>query len=81
MSCDCKSHWALIIKQIFVNFFRTICEIGGQMSWDRCLAESLYHSSPSLAEHKKPTTYDVGNPSLDLEQAHKCGCIKPFNVS
>jgi len=33
---------SLIIKLIFIKFFRTIWEIGGQMSWDRCLAESLF---------------------------------------
>ena len=32
---------ALIIKLIFIKFFSTIWEIGGQMSWDQCLAESL----------------------------------------
>jgi hypothetical protein len=36
------SSWhSLINKLIFIKFFRTIWEIGGQMSWDRCLAESL----------------------------------------
>jgi hypothetical protein len=24
-------------------------------------------------------TYDVGNPSPDLTQAHKCGGVKPVN--
>ena len=31
----------LIIKLIFIKFFRTIWEIGRQMSWEWCLAESL----------------------------------------
>ena len=30
-----------IIKIIIIKFFRIIWEIGGQTSWDRCLAESL----------------------------------------
>jgi len=34
---------SLIIKLIFIKFFRTIWEIGGQMSWDQCLAESLHY--------------------------------------
>ena len=37
----CSGH-SLIIKLIFIMFFRTYWEIGGQMSWDRCLAESLF---------------------------------------
>ena len=32
---------SLLISLIFIKFFRTIGEIGGQMSWDHCLAESL----------------------------------------
>jgi hypothetical protein len=36
------SSWhSLKIKLIFIKFFRTIWEIGGQMSWDWWLAESL----------------------------------------
>jgi hypothetical protein len=35
----------LIIKLIFIKFFRTIWEIGEQMSWNWCLAESLYYFS------------------------------------
>ena len=34
----------------------------------------------STIEHeKKTTTYDVGNPGPGLEQAQKCGRIKPIN--
>jgi len=36
-----SSGHSLIIKLIFIKFLRTIWEIGGQMSWHRCLAESL----------------------------------------
>ena len=32
---------SLIIRQIFIKFFRTILEIGVQMSWVQCLTESL----------------------------------------
>jgi hypothetical protein len=35
-----SSGHSLIIKVIFIKFYRTIWEIGGQMSWDWCLAES-----------------------------------------
>jgi hypothetical protein len=38
----------LIIKVIFIKFYRTIWEIGGQMSWDRCLAESLHSYDQNL---------------------------------
>ena len=39
-----NSGHSLKIKLIFIKFFRKILEIGEQMSWDRCLAESLlYH--------------------------------------
>jgi hypothetical protein len=37
-----SSGHSLIVKLIFIKFFRTIWEIGGQMSCDRCLAELLY---------------------------------------
>jgi hypothetical protein len=33
---------SLIIKLIFIKFFKTILEIGGKMSRDQCLAESLH---------------------------------------
>ena len=36
-----SSGHSLIIKLIFIKFFRTIWEIGEQMSRDQCLAESL----------------------------------------
>ena len=36
-----SSGHSLIIKLIFIKFFRTSWEIGGQMSRDQCLAESL----------------------------------------
>jgi hypothetical protein len=36
----------------------------------------------STIEHeKKTTTYDVGNPGPGLEQAQKCGRIKPDQSS
>ena len=31
------------------------------------------------AEHKKTTTWNVGNPGLDLEPQHNCGGVKPVN--
>ena len=37
-------------KLIFVKFFRTIWEIGGPMSWDRCLTESLPFTLFSILE-------------------------------
>jgi hypothetical protein len=37
-----SSGQSLIIKLIIINFFRIIWEIDGQMSRDRCLAESLH---------------------------------------
>jgi hypothetical protein len=36
-----SSGHSVIIKIILIKFFRTIWEIGGKMSWDRCQAESL----------------------------------------
>ena len=36
-----SSGHSLIIKLIFIKIFRTMWEIGGQMSWDWCLAQSL----------------------------------------
>ena len=33
-----------------------------------------------LAEHKKSTTYDAGNPGPCLRQAQKFGVIKPVNL-
>ena len=36
-----SSGHSLMIKLIFIKFFRIIWEIGGQMSWDQHLAESL----------------------------------------
>ena len=36
-----SSGHSLIIKLIFIKFFRTSWEIGGQMFWDWCLADSL----------------------------------------
>jgi hypothetical protein len=60
-------------------------KIGSSLRGDNFIYKQFYDEistlQVTLAEHKKTTTYDVGNPSLDLEQAHKCGCIKPFNVS
>ena len=40
-----SSGHSLIIKLIFIKFFRTIGEIGGQMSWDQCIAESLIYAN------------------------------------
>jgi hypothetical protein len=40
------------------------------------LNKTNIHLSPKIIEHKKNTTYDDGNPSPDLEQAHKCGGVK-----
>ena len=37
------------------------------------------HLSPQIIENKKTTTYDVCNQDHVLEQAQKCGRIKPFN--
>ena len=37
-------------------------------------------SHPQPIEHKKQTTrYDIGNPGSALEQACKCGGVKPVN--
>jgi hypothetical protein len=43
-----SSGHSLIIKLIFIKFFRTIWKIGGQMSWDQCLAESMYIRQTSI---------------------------------
>jgi hypothetical protein len=32
-----------------------------------------------LTEHKDTATCDVGNPGLGLEQAQRCGEVKPVN--
>jgi len=37
--------------------------------------------SPSLTEHKKPTTYVVGNIGPGLGQAQTCGGDKPCRIS
>jgi hypothetical protein len=37
-----SSGQSLIIKLIFIKFFKTVWEIYGQMSWDRSLAEAPY---------------------------------------
>ena len=43
-----SSGHSLIIKLIFIKFFRTISEIGGQISWNQHLAESLGTLSPIM---------------------------------
>jgi len=48
-----SSGHSLIIKLIFIKFFRTIWEIGGQMSWDWCLAESLL-TEPNSNYYRTP---------------------------
>jgi hypothetical protein len=32
-----------------------------------------------LTEHQKNMPYDLGNPGPGLEQAQKCGWVKPVN--
>ena len=38
------------------------------------------HISPQIIEHKKTTSYNVGNPGTCLEQIQICGGIKPVNI-
>ena len=43
-----SSGHSLIIELIFIKFFRKIWEIGGQMSWYWCLAESLIRPKKNI---------------------------------
>ena len=60
-----SSGHSLIIKLIFIKFFRTIWEIGGQMSWDQCLAESLHYimkkCSLGIKQYSHTLWYILGN--------------------
>jgi len=37
------------------------------------------HISPQIIKYKRTTTYDVGDPGLDLKQTQKCGGVKLVN--
>ena len=49
----------------------------------QCHQYQQYQQLPLTFTHwtqKKGTTvFDIGNPGLGLEQAHKCGRVKPVN--
>ena len=52
-----SSGQSLIIKLIFIKFFKTVWEIYGQMSWDRCLAEALVNGIPYIYALPHVTPY------------------------
>jgi hypothetical protein len=70
-----SSEHSWIIKLIFIKFFRTIWKIGGQMSWNRCLAESLTNIELNLNLCPKLNT-TVKQRSLTIHQAK---CFKIFH--
>jgi hypothetical protein len=55
------------------------------------MSNTVFHEIPpiitkqAITSHLKPLntlktkTYDIGNPDPVLEQAHKCGSVKPIN--
>jgi hypothetical protein len=65
-----RPHWSDVMKRNLKQWWSTN---------STNINKTKYHLSFHIIEHKKSTTYNVGNPGHGLEQTQTCGGVKPVN--